>query len=969
MDFNVTIITVNLNNKDGLERTIKSVIGQTAFENIEYIVIDGGSTDGSADVIKEHEQYISYWVSEKDNGIYNAMNKGVEHAHGEYCLFLNSGDYLHNSTVIEEVIPHLDSDIVYGGINVHGKNRTYILNDDFFKNKSLPHPAAFTKINLLKQNKFREDFKIISDWIFFYETIYLGGGKCKHLNQIISDFSLGGISSNISACSKEKNRYLASLKAIKLPKIAMCCIGRLENKYAVEFVDFYSKLGVDKFYIYDNNYDGEEWFEEVLQSYIDEGLVEIINFRNQSICQLKAYQHCYDNYGDKYDWVCFFDFDEYLLIDDSKSLKDLLNLEIYKNYDVLHINELIYGDSEKIFYENIPLVERFTQPVQPIDYKKTFNFPENCHVKSIVRGGLESVKWNSTPHTPSNSLKCCNSNGEPCDSRSPFVIPYCHKNVCLRHYKTKTIEEYYNTKVKRGYPDGNKDFFKTHDWAEDFFKENNKTKEKLDFIKSVSNSHYENVLSIIIPCYNQGKYIKETIESVKASTYRDFICIIVNDGSTDNSEEIILNEISGDSRFNYFKNDNHGLPYTRNFGIKQANSKYILCLDSDDKISPTYIENAIKYLNEHNDVALYYGNAKMFYDDGTEKDWRLQEFLYSKLLRFNMIYSSCIYRRKDYERCGGYDENMSGYEDWEFLIRLLYNNDKVYRTDDVVFYYRRHDGSMDTVAKKDIEKYRQYIREKNRDIFSSIQTNSSSGDTLDIFISAHKKFTPIVSKSAYKTINCQNINNDTFNGIKGRFYSEIMSYFYIADNYPLKDYVGFCHYNKYWTFLDDIPNMDELLKDKEMLVAKPLTFKRTIKEQYERCHNIEDLYIVSGILAEKYPDYINVWNKFLNGYIMFPYNMFIMKKDEFLEYIKFMRTILDEFVNVIGKDIDKRIYSNYEKYIKDFSPNDEVWYQFRIAGYLAERLTNAWILKNHNRIGTCAVTITEEKYKKNEQSK
>ena len=90
--------------------------------------------------------------------------------------------------------------------------------------------------------------------------------------------------------------------------------------------------------------------------------------------------------------------------------------------------------------------------------------------------------------------------------------------------------------------------------------------------------------------------------------------------------------------------------------------------------------------------------------------------------------------------------------------------------------------------------------------------------------------------------------------------------------------------------------------------------------------------------------------------------MFIMKREEFLEYIKFMENILDEFVNIIGKDVEKRIYDNYEKYMKDFSPNNEVWYQYRIGGYLAERLTNVWLLKNHDKIGTCGVKITSSKY-------
>ena len=83
-------------------------------------------------------------------------------------------------------------------------------------------------------------------------------------------------------------------------KVALCCIGRLENRYAVEFVEWYKKLGIDKIFVYDNNYDGEEHFEDVLQPYIDEGLVNMTDFRNKSVCQLEAYQDCYNNHSNEF---------------------------------------------------------------------------------------------------------------------------------------------------------------------------------------------------------------------------------------------------------------------------------------------------------------------------------------------------------------------------------------------------------------------------------------------------------------------------------------------------------------------------------------------------------------------------------------------------------------------------------------------------------------------------------------------
>ena len=263
-----------------------------------------------------------------------------------------------------------------------------------------------------------------------------------------------------------------------------------------------------------------------------------------------------------------------------------------------------------------------------------------------------------------------------------------------------------------------------------------------------------------------------------------------------------------------------------------------------------------------------------------------------------------------------------------------------------------------------IEKTTNKVKQMINDVLSK-SSNADISDKLDIFICTHKDFEPLVTNEVYKPINCNDINNDTWNGLKGSFYSEIMTYFYIAENYELKDYIGFGHYRKYWGFMDEIPNVDDLFRDYDAIIAKPIMYKKsTIKQQYNNCHNLEDLYIVGGIIADKYPEYSKMWRTFLNGKFLIPYNMFIMKREDFLKYIDFMKTILDEYVNIVGRDIEKRIENNSEKYIKDFYPNDTVEYQYRIGGYLAERLTNVFIMGNFRKIKAYPVKITEDKYKK-----
>jgi glycosyltransferase involved in cell wall biosynthesis len=212
----ISIITINLNNKEGLESTVRSVISQTYFDKVEYIIIDGGSTDGSVDVILDNERFFKYWVSEPDNGIYNAMNKGVKMASGDYCLFLNSGDHFHSDDAIERMYGHLDRDIVYGDLCIHQgnpsdgyfiKNYTDTIPDDYFIYEAVPHEAAFVRTDLLRRKGFREDYRIISDTIFFHESIVVDKASYRHVDCVVTDFYLGGVSSDMPRLLEEKERF------------------------------------------------------------------------------------------------------------------------------------------------------------------------------------------------------------------------------------------------------------------------------------------------------------------------------------------------------------------------------------------------------------------------------------------------------------------------------------------------------------------------------------------------------------------------------------------------------------------------------------------------------------------------------------------------------------------------------------------------------------------------------------------
>lgn len=265
-------------------------------------------------------------------------------------------------------------------------------------------------------------------------------------------------------------------------KILLCCIGKNENRYIREFVEHYKNIGFSKIRLYDNNDPDGERFEEVIGDYIDSGFVEMIDYRGEKMCQIKAYNECYKEYSNEYDWIAFFDIDEFLELNGYKNINNYLSNEMFDNYDMIHINWMVYGDNDILFYNKEQLVKRFKTPIS-LDKCIAYSFPENYHIKSIIKGGINNFIWEGTPHTPVLELKCCNADGLIVSSRSPLVV-YSFKNAFLKHYGTKTIEEYCD-KMKRGFPDQLWDGSKIKKLLEcNFFKTNDITKEKIEVVKN-----------------------------------------------------------------------------------------------------------------------------------------------------------------------------------------------------------------------------------------------------------------------------------------------------------------------------------------------------------------------------------------------------------------------------------------------------------------------------------------------------
>ena len=217
----VSIVTINYNNANGLAKTLKSVLEQT-YNDIDYIVIDGASTDGSKAILQEYGDRLSYWISEPDEGIYDAMNKGIDRATGDYLLFLNSGDTLYNNRVLNHFVSlETQEDIVYGNANfTNNDGSSYLkimpssLEGSMIFDRTLNHQSIFHHRRIFENGKrYDLQYKMVADWVLYNEVIHLDKGSYRHLNYTIVNYDTAGFSSdpkNKMIMQADRDRFYAS---------------------------------------------------------------------------------------------------------------------------------------------------------------------------------------------------------------------------------------------------------------------------------------------------------------------------------------------------------------------------------------------------------------------------------------------------------------------------------------------------------------------------------------------------------------------------------------------------------------------------------------------------------------------------------------------------------------------------------------------------------------------------------------
>lgn len=217
----ISVITVTYNCAALVERTMQNVLRQT-YRNLEYIVIDGGSTDGTAGIIARYADRLAYTVSEPDRGIYHAMNKGVQAATGDWVLFRNAGDYFFNDRVVADVFAHYadrGEDVIEGGTrcfvaDAYRDKAAAVPTGNVWRDANLSHPSAFIRREALLDNPYPEDLKIAADY-YFFQKMLLGGGRCAAYPGIVSLFECeqGVSNSSLSRAWQERLQILRRLGA------------------------------------------------------------------------------------------------------------------------------------------------------------------------------------------------------------------------------------------------------------------------------------------------------------------------------------------------------------------------------------------------------------------------------------------------------------------------------------------------------------------------------------------------------------------------------------------------------------------------------------------------------------------------------------------------------------------------------------------------------------------------------------
>jgi len=273
-------------------------------------------------------------------------------------------------------------------------------------------------------------------------------------------------------------------------KTCICTLAKQENRYIREFVEYYYKIGVDKIYLYDNNNVNGERFEEVIDDFIKSGFVHIIDIRGKKLPQLKAMTDCYKKHYKYYDWLIFYDIDEYIHLINYSNIKYFLNEKKFLGCQLIYLNLIPHTDNNHLYYENKSLFERFPETV-PITKPEG----KRLEVKFILRGHIPKVKIKNQ-HYCNYKLKNCNGFGKKKTTHYIYTYFPDYKYYYIDHFFSKSTEEIIDKIIK-----GDCRYYKKKKMKknkiERYFNQSIVSKEKIELMENrlkINLSRYKNII-------------------------------------------------------------------------------------------------------------------------------------------------------------------------------------------------------------------------------------------------------------------------------------------------------------------------------------------------------------------------------------------------------------------------------------------------------------------------------------------
>lgn len=292
------------------------------------------------------------------------------------------------------------------------------------KKKAIPH--IINKYNPFKMKKTDKKHSITSIIVIFFEISFILIAFFLSLKRVILTF----------IPKKETKIYTLNAKEKDI-KLCLCTPLKNENRYIIEFVQFYKQLGVDKIFLYDNNDEKGENLNDVVNDYVKSGLVEVSDWRGKSQEIAKMMDDCYQKNNKKYDWLIFYEVDEYIHLKDYINIKSFLNDKKFEKCQKIYLNWVFHTDNNLFHYDKKPLQQRFPIP-EPIPLN---NYGKNNYVKSIIRGNITNFKIENSYWLDKN-INGCNGYGKEVGIKLNRMKEQDFKNYYIDHYFCKSVDEF-----------------------------------------------------------------------------------------------------------------------------------------------------------------------------------------------------------------------------------------------------------------------------------------------------------------------------------------------------------------------------------------------------------------------------------------------------------------------------------------------------------------------------------------------